>query len=172
VSSGNKSWKEEFQAAIQNLSLAEAAQDAQENGMVLSCRETERAQIITFLRKAISGLVQSNHNDGGDEEAIKNVKSSLFIAGPPGTGKVRYYVRMRSYFFLRLTAFYAASLDRISEIDHIRTANGAVQRFAARIQFRIFEWDGTTASVRRVYQIMGGNKRNKKRKAFCGGCRV
>ena len=172
VSSGNKSWKEEFQAAIQNLSLAEAAQDAQENGMVLSCRETERAQIITFLRKAISGLVQSNSNDGGDEEAIKNVKSSLFIAGPPGTGKVRYYVRMRSNFFMRLTAFYAASLDRISQIDHIRTANGAVQRFAARIQFRIFEWDGTTASVRRVYQIMGGNKRNKKRKAFCGGCRV
>lgn len=91
--SGNKSWREDFQSAIQKLSLAEAAQDAQENGMVLSCRETERAQIIGFLRKAISGLARSNKHDGGEEEEIKNLKSSLFIAGPPGTGKVRRCVR-------------------------------------------------------------------------------
>jgi Cdc6-like AAA superfamily ATPase len=108
ISSGNKSWKEEFQVAIQKLSLAEAAQDAQENGMVLSCRESERAQIMSFLRKAISGLVQSNSNDGGEEEEVKNLKSSLFIAGPPGTGKVSIIVAydcMASVFFSSLNAF-------------------------------------------------------------------
>ena len=92
--SSNTSWKEEFQTAIQKLSLAEAAHDAQENGMVLSCRENERAQIITFVRKAISGLAQSNKFDGGVDDEVKNLKSSLFIAGPPGTGKVRWVSSM------------------------------------------------------------------------------
>jgi hypothetical protein len=84
--SGEISWKADFQAAIRKLSLAAAAQDAQEKGMVLACRENERQMIASFLRKAISGLVQTNHSRGDDEEETKQLKSSLFIAGPPGTG--------------------------------------------------------------------------------------
>jgi len=84
-----KPWKETFQFAIQQLSLAEAAQDAQENGMALPCREEERKQITSFLKKAISGLVHSNKDGGVEEDETMNLKSSLFIAGPPGTGKVR-----------------------------------------------------------------------------------
>ena len=86
TSSSEKSWKESFQAAIQKLSLAAAAQDTQENGMTLACREKEREHITNFLKKAISGL-QSTNNDGGEDQETKNLKSSLFIAGPPGTGK-------------------------------------------------------------------------------------
>lgn len=88
-----KSWQEAFQSAIQQLSLAEAAQDAQESGGVLPCREKERTQITGFLKKAICGLAQSNINEGGEEEETRNLKSSLFIAGPPGTGKVRTFDR-------------------------------------------------------------------------------
>ncbi len=84
---GEISWEKDFRAAIQKLSLAAAAQDAQENGMVLTCRENERKKIANFLRKAISGLTQTNHGRGDEEEETKNIKSSLFIAGPPGTGK-------------------------------------------------------------------------------------
>lgn len=84
---GAKSWKEEFQAAIHKLSLAAAAQDAQERGMVLACRENERQRIANFLRKAITGLVQTNSCQGEDEDETNHLKSSLFIAGPPGTGK-------------------------------------------------------------------------------------
>jgi hypothetical protein len=102
----NTSWKEEFQTAIHKLSLAEAAHDAQENGMVLSCRENERAQIITFVRKAISGLAQANKFDGTVDDEVKNLKSSLFIAGPPGTGKVRWCTRCHVVkFFMILIAF-------------------------------------------------------------------
>ena len=86
ISSSEKSWKESFQAAIQKLSLAAAAQDTQDNGMTLACRERERKHITNFLKKAISGL-QSTHNDGGEDQETMNLKSSLFIAGPPGTGK-------------------------------------------------------------------------------------
>lgn len=85
-SGGEKPWTEAFQSAIQQLSLAEAAESAQE-GMVLACREKERGQITTFLRKAICGLTQRSKNDGQEEEDTKNLKSSMFIAGPPGTGK-------------------------------------------------------------------------------------
>lgn len=84
---GETSWEKDFRAAIQKLSLAAAAQDAQENGMVLTCRENERQKIANFLRKAITGLAQTNHGRGDEEEETKNIKSSLFIAGPPGTGK-------------------------------------------------------------------------------------
>merc|ERR1719203_460344 len=79
---GKKTWQEAFQSAIQQLSLAEAAQDAQENRRALPCREKERAQITNFLKKAICGM-QSNNHEGGEEEETRNLKSSLFIAGPP-----------------------------------------------------------------------------------------
>lgn len=80
ASTGKQSWKESFQTAIHKLSLAEAAQDTQE-GMALATRQKERKQITSFLKKAICGL------EGEDDEELKNLKSSLFIAGPPGTGK-------------------------------------------------------------------------------------
>ncbi|KAL7548090.1 hypothetical protein ACHAWF_011377 [Thalassiosira exigua] len=79
----DKSWREAMQEAIQQLTLAEAAQDVQEKGMVLSCREKERDQIASFLRKAIRG----SGSRGSEEEESMSLKSSMFIAGPPGTGK-------------------------------------------------------------------------------------
>ena len=88
------SWKESFQAAIQQLSLAEAAQDAQDNGMVLACREKERARIKSFLTKAIRG--SSSKDVSQDEDETMNLQSSMFIAGPPGTGKVSLFALLCS----------------------------------------------------------------------------
>eukprot|EP00985_Skeletonema_marinoi_P029990 scaffold29946_cov61-Skeletonema_marinoi.AAC.1 len=92
---GNKllegySWKEGFQSAIQKLSLAEAAADVQVHGMELRCRERERRHIGSFLRKAIRGLEQplsNTQDDDSVDEGPMNTKSSIFICGPPGTGK-------------------------------------------------------------------------------------
>ena len=88
-------WKEGFQNAIQKLSLAEAAADVQVHGMELRCRERERQHIGSFLRKAIRGLEQrtdiTQDDDDSvmrDDEGTMNTKSSIFICGPPGTGKV------------------------------------------------------------------------------------
>jgi len=91
--SGGYSWKEGFQSAIQKLSLAEAAADVQVHGMELRCREQERRHIGSFLRKAIRGLEQPLNNSqdddsaSGGDEGLMNTKSSIFICGPPGTGK-------------------------------------------------------------------------------------
>lgn len=88
------SWKEGFQSAIQKLSLAEAAADVQVHGMELRCRERERQHIGSFLRKAIRGLEQRTNNSQDDDSVMRddegpmNTKSSIFICGPPGTGKV------------------------------------------------------------------------------------
>jgi len=87
ASSREQTWKEAFQSAIRKLSLAEAAQDTQEHGMALTCREQERKQITSFLKKAIHGLQSNTLDEDGEDEETKNLKSSLFIAGPPGTGK-------------------------------------------------------------------------------------
>ena len=95
-SSGGYSWKEAFQSAIQKLSLAEAAADVQVHGMELKYRERERQHIGSFLRKAIRGLeqplngsqTQDDDSVFGDDEGLMNTKSSIFICGPPGTGKV------------------------------------------------------------------------------------
>ena len=95
-SSEGYSWKEAFQSAIQKLSLAEAAADVQVHGMELKCRERERQHIGSFLRKAIRGLeqplngsqTQDDDSVFGDDEGLMNTKSSIFICGPPGTGKV------------------------------------------------------------------------------------
>ncbi|KAL7433937.1 hypothetical protein ACHAXM_003855 [Skeletonema potamos] len=92
-SSEGYSWKEGFQSAIQKLSLAEAAADVQVHGMELRCRERERKHIGSFLRKAIRGLEQRTNNTQDDDNIMRddegpmNTKSSIFICGPPGTGK-------------------------------------------------------------------------------------
>jgi hypothetical protein len=65
------SWQEAFHSAIKTLSLAEAAQDVQE-GATLLCRDDERSNVLDFLRTAICG------------RQGMAVKSSMFIAGPPG----------------------------------------------------------------------------------------
>lgn len=101
-SSEGYSWKGGFQSAIQKLSLAEAAADIQVHGMELKCRERERQHIGSFLRKAIRGLEQPANNmedDNSvtrDDEGPMNTKSSMFICGPPGTGKVStcYYAAL------------------------------------------------------------------------------
>jgi len=117
---GNKllegySWKEGFQSAIQKLSLAEAAADVQVHGMELRCRERERRHIGSFLRKAIRGLEQPLSNtqddDSVDEGPMMNTKSSIFICGPPGTGKVRVRnVRMP------LLSFSVLYFDRVLKL--------------------------------------------------------
>ena len=91
-SSQEYSWKEGFQNAIQKLSLAEAAADIQVHGMELKCRERERRHIGNFLRKAIRGLDSNNNRDDettvmSEDGGLLNTKSSIFICGPPGTGK-------------------------------------------------------------------------------------
>eukprot|EP00804_Cyclotella_cryptica_P014250 CCRYP_005654-RA/>CCRYP_005654-RA protein AED:0.12 eAED:0.12 QI:84/1/1/1/0.8/0.66/6/2772/1335 len=79
------SWKEAFQSAIKTLSLAEAAEDVQLHGMELTCRENERRQISDFLKAAICGRQRQNSDDANDTNMT--IKNSIFIAGPPGTGK-------------------------------------------------------------------------------------
>jgi predicted hydrocarbon binding protein len=85
VQRGPLPWKEAFQFAIQTLSLAEAAQHAQLHGE-LTCREKEREEIFNFLKEAICGKHRKFLEEDGSEENV-NIKNSIFIAGPPGTGE-------------------------------------------------------------------------------------
>lgn len=78
------SWKEAFQSAIKTLSLAEAAEDVQLHGMELTCRDSERRQISTFLKAAICGRQRQNSDEANDTNMT--IKNTIFIAGPPGTG--------------------------------------------------------------------------------------
>jgi hypothetical protein len=70
------SFRDAFTRVIQKLSLTDASREAHQNASVLVGREMERQQIAAFLRAAIAGNAQANGSRG-----------SLFIAGPPGTGK-------------------------------------------------------------------------------------
>jgi hypothetical protein len=123
------SWKEAFQSTIQQLSLAEASQDAQEKGMVLSCREKERKQITEFLKTAISGLVKSKENTEGEEEGTMTLKSSMFIAGPPGTGKASKMspcnVSQIDYFALNSIYCSHITSDRNGQVNNSRTSTKA-----------------------------------------------
>eukprot|EP00562_Extubocellulus_spinifer_P014613 CAMPEP_0178562394 /NCGR_PEP_ID=MMETSP0697-20121206/12505_1 /TAXON_ID=265572 /ORGANISM="Extubocellulus spinifer, Strain CCMP396" /LENGTH=625 /DNA_ID=CAMNT_0020195731 /DNA_START=230 /DNA_END=2104 /DNA_ORIENTATION=+ len=67
--------------AASRLSLSDASADAQVRGMELTGRKKELNQIKDFLRSAIQG--SRDEFDGAES----SVKSSIFIAGPPGTGK-------------------------------------------------------------------------------------
>jgi origin recognition complex subunit 1 len=71
------SWKQQFLNSIQALSLTDASAHVQVQGLSLPGREEERKRIIGFLRTAITGGMSSSDS----------VKSAIFIAGPPGTGK-------------------------------------------------------------------------------------
>ena len=76
-----------FREAISRLSLSDASADAQIRGMELTGRTKELNQIKDFLRSAIQGAKNEFQAlDGTEIES--SVKSSIFIAGPPGTGKV------------------------------------------------------------------------------------
>jgi len=149
-----KSWQEAFQWAIQQLSLAEAAQDAQENGMVLSCREKERAQITSFLRKAICGLKNS---EGGEEEETMNLKSSLFIAGPPGTGKT---ASVRSI----IAELQREQHDGLLPEFNFIGLNGMELRhpFDAYVKF----WEAVSGT--RKERLPAGDAANKLENFFCG----
>ena len=80
----NQSWREAFQSAIRKLSVAEAAQDVQLRGMEMACRGKERKEVFDFLNTAICGR-QVRNKQGNVVESMA-IKSSMFIAGPPGTG--------------------------------------------------------------------------------------
>ncbi|KAL7543938.1 hypothetical protein ACHAXR_013332 [Thalassiosira sp. AJA248-18] len=151
-----KSWKESFQTAIQQLSLAEAAQDAQENGVVLACREKERDQIKSFLNTAICGLVTTNKADGQKDETM-NLTSSMFIAGPPGTGKT---ATVRSIIAELQTEQYDGSLPEFNFI----ALNGMELRhpFDAYVKF----WEALSGT--RKEKLPAGEAANRLEKYFCG----
>jgi len=68
---------------IENLGLSAAPEEASVRGIHLTGREAEQEKIMTFLRSRISGAV---HEDGPIDSSVAT-NSSLFVAGPPGTGK-------------------------------------------------------------------------------------
>ena len=67
-------WKENFANAIRKLSLSDASKEGFEGEFSLIGREHERKKIMSFLNASVLG-------DRRDTSA------SIFIAGPPGTGK-------------------------------------------------------------------------------------
>ena len=74
--------RKHFKDAISKLDLSNASADAQVGENELAGREKEQEKIKTFLRSAICGT------RGGENNAQASSNSSIFIAGPPGTGKV------------------------------------------------------------------------------------
>lgn len=79
------SWRDAFYQAIQQLSLAEAAEAVQVDGSTLPCRERERAKITSFLKNSIRGNQSKGLNQ--TEEGSNAKGATMFIAGGPGTGK-------------------------------------------------------------------------------------
>ena len=80
----NFTWKDSMTRIISKLTLKDASRGAYERGEALIGREKELNQLLLFFRAAIRG----DPGTGG-------VKSSMFIAGPPGVGKVRNSVKNR-----------------------------------------------------------------------------
>jgi DNA replication protein DnaC len=72
-------WKAAFQKVARKLCLAQVSEDAFDKGATLLGREREQQIITNFLRSAIRSTNRSTW-DGSK-------CPSMFIAGPPGTGK-------------------------------------------------------------------------------------
>ena len=70
-------WKNAFRAAIGSLTLTEI-QDANLRGMPLMGREEEHSKILAFVSGGIKSSVRQGKRAYG---------GSMFVAGPPGTGK-------------------------------------------------------------------------------------
>jgi hypothetical protein len=70
------SFHDAFTRVIHKLSLTDASKEAYDNSSALIGRESERREISAFLRSSINGNGQGS-----------SIRASLFIAGPPGTGK-------------------------------------------------------------------------------------
>ena len=73
---GILSFNDAFARVIHKLSLTDASKEAHDNSSALVGRESERKEISLFLRSCINKKGQGSSN-----------RASLFIAGPPGTGK-------------------------------------------------------------------------------------
>lgn len=81
-----KKWQPAFKRVIDNLGLSAASEDASVRGIQLTGRETEQEKIMTFLRSRISGGTDDETADESDGGNV-STNASLFVAGPPGTGK-------------------------------------------------------------------------------------
>lgn len=77
--SNDMTWKESMGKIIGKLSLQDASKGAYERGEALIGREKELDQLMKFFRSAIRG----------DRDGSVGSKSSIFLAGAPGVGKVR-----------------------------------------------------------------------------------
>eukprot|EP00934_Nitzschia_sp_Nitz4_P007531 Nitzschia sp. Nitz4//scaffold141_size107518//40742//44248//NITZ4_004275-RA/size107518-augustus-gene-0.93-mRNA-1//-1//CDS//3329536285//7521//frame0 len=69
-------WKQAFRDVIANLNLKEASTGVYERGDSLVGREAEMSRLLSLFRAALKG------DDGPGQ-----VRSSFFLAGPPGGGK-------------------------------------------------------------------------------------
>ena len=98
-------WKESMDKIIGKLSLQDASKGAYERGEALIGREKELDQLMKFFRSAIRG----------DRDGSVGSKSSIFLAGAPGVGKVRRRrcndQRGNVYFFSQ--SLYSGNLDRL-----------------------------------------------------------
>jgi hypothetical protein len=68
-------WKDSFSRVIKRLTLKDASTAAYEHGEGLVGREKELGKLESFLRAAIRG-----------NAATGDIRSSIFLAGPPGVG--------------------------------------------------------------------------------------
>lgn len=71
-----KVWAQGMRDVIKRLNLKEASKDVYERGEGLIGREKELSQLTSFFRSAIRG-----------EPGTGGIRSSIFLAGPPGVGK-------------------------------------------------------------------------------------
>jgi origin recognition complex subunit 1 len=79
-------WQQSFKGVIENLGLSAASEEASAQGIQLTGREKEQEKIMTFLRSRIGGDVDDD-DESDDCTTGTTTNASLFVAGPPGTGK-------------------------------------------------------------------------------------
>lgn len=91
-------WERAFKGVIEKLGLSSASEDASTRGIPLTGREAEQEKIMTFLRSRICGTVDDDADSVDDDDSVDSddsddddsnvaTSASLFVAGPPGTGK-------------------------------------------------------------------------------------